>query len=93
MRKALSDITGETCLPDANYGEDYVGQGQKYYAKQYQERVLKNLKNRAEQLGLQLVKASTGECVSPLRGTKAQEAGQSPDAAMVFYQSFRAPQG
>jgi len=46
------------------YGEDYVDQGQKYYEEQYQERVVKNLRNRAKQLGLQLVNASTGECVS-----------------------------
>jgi len=70
-----------------------VGQGQKYYAKQYQERVLKNLKNRAEQLELQLVKASTGECVSPLRGTKAQEAGQSPGAAMNSTKAFAPRRG
>jgi len=46
------------------YGEDYVDQGQKYYEEQYQERVVKNLRNRAKQLGFQLVNASTGKCVS-----------------------------
>lgn len=46
------------------YGEDYVDQGQKYYEEQYKERVIKNLKNRAKQLGFQLVDESTGECVS-----------------------------
>lgn len=46
------------------YGEDYVDKGQEYYEKQHQKRVLKNLNNRAKQLGFQLLNTNTGEVVS-----------------------------
>ena len=36
-------------------GEGYVDQGQAYYEEKYRERVLKNLSNRAEVLGFQLI--------------------------------------
>jgi hypothetical protein len=38
-------------------GEGYVDQGQAYYEEKYRERVLKNLSNRAEVLGFQLIPA------------------------------------
>jgi transposase len=46
------------------YGEDYVDRGQDYYEKQYQARVLKNLKKRAKSIGCTLVRLETGEIVS-----------------------------
>ena len=39
------------------YGTEYVDQGQDYYERQYQDRVIKNLKQRAEQMGFALVPA------------------------------------
>lgn len=36
-------------------GREYVEQGQDYYEKQYKDRVLKNLKRRASQMGFELV--------------------------------------
>jgi len=39
-------------------GTEYVDQGQDYYERQYQDRVLKNLKRTAKQMGLTLVPAS-----------------------------------
>ena len=46
------------------FGEDYVDKGQEYYEKQYQERVFNNFKNKAKQLGYQLLNQTTGEVVS-----------------------------
>jgi len=46
------------------YGEDYVDKGQEHYEKQHQERIMKNIKNRAKQLGYQLLNPNTGEVVS-----------------------------
>jgi transposase len=36
-------------------GEEYTDQGQDYYEERYRERVLYNLKKRAEKLGMKLV--------------------------------------
>ena len=36
-------------------GTEYVDYGKEYYEKQYEDRVLKNLKKRAASLGFQLV--------------------------------------
>jgi len=36
-------------------GTEYVDQGQDYYEKQYQERVLHNLKKRATEMGFELI--------------------------------------
>ena len=38
-------------------GEDYTDQGQDYYEQHYRERVLRNLSQRAQKLGMQLVAA------------------------------------
>jgi transposase len=38
-------------------GEDYTDQGQDYYEQRYRERVLRNLSQRAQKLGMQLVAA------------------------------------
>lgn len=46
------------------YGHDYVDQGQDYYEQIYRERVLRNLKNRAEIMGYKLVVVKTGLVVS-----------------------------
>lgn len=46
------------------YGDDYVDIGQEYYENRYKERVLKNLKNRANELGYSLLNIGTGELVS-----------------------------
>ncbi len=40
------------------YGQEYVDRGQEYYEQHYQEKVLKNLKKRAAQLGYQLTPKS-----------------------------------
>jgi len=40
------------------HGTEYVDQGQDYYEQQYQDRVVKNLKQRAEQMGFALVPAT-----------------------------------
>ena len=45
------------------HGTAYVDQGQHYYEQRYQERVLSNLSRRAQDLGYQLVKASTAGSV------------------------------
>jgi hypothetical protein len=37
------------------HGTEYVDQGQGYYEQQYQERVMKNLKKRAVQMGFTLI--------------------------------------
>lgn len=37
------------------YGNDYIERGMDYYETQYKERVIKNLKNRAQELGFNLV--------------------------------------
>jgi len=42
------------------HGTEYVDQGQDYYEQQYQERVMKNLKRRAAEMGFALV-PSTGD--------------------------------
>lgn len=42
-------------------GQEYVDQGREDYEKQYQERVLKNLKKRAALLGYQLMPETTSE--------------------------------
>ena len=39
--------------------ESYVDQGAEYYEARYKERVIKNLKQRAKSLGLELVEASS----------------------------------
>ena len=46
------------------HGEEYVDKGQDYYEKQYEERVLNNLKKRAKSIGCNLVHMETGEVVS-----------------------------
>jgi len=46
------------------YGEDYIDKGQQYYEQLYQERVLNNFKNKAKQLGYQLLNTNSGEVVS-----------------------------
>jgi transposase len=46
------------------YGEEYVDVGMDAYEKQYQERVMINLKKRAHSMGFQLVNLETGEVVS-----------------------------
>jgi transposase len=45
------------------YGQDYVEQGLKSYEKQYQDRMIENLKKRATKLGFKLVTTdlTTGE--------------------------------
>ena len=40
------------------HGTEYVDQGQDYYEQQYQDRVMKNLKQRAAQMGFTLVPSS-----------------------------------
>jgi transposase len=40
------------------HGTEYVDQGQDYYEQQYQDRVMKNLKHRAAQMGFALVPSS-----------------------------------
>ncbi|MCP3870583.1 MAG: transposase [Gammaproteobacteria bacterium] len=40
------------------HGTEYVDQGQDYYEQRYQDRVMKNLKRRAAQLGFALVPSS-----------------------------------
>jgi hypothetical protein len=40
------------------YGKAYVDRGAAYYEQQYRERVLKNLKRRAQQMGFELVPVS-----------------------------------
>jgi transposase len=42
------------------HGTEYVDQGQDYYERQYQDRVMKNLKRRAAEMGFALV-PSTGD--------------------------------
>jgi len=39
------------------YGTEYVDQGQDYYEKQYEQRVLDNLRRRAKDLGYELTAA------------------------------------
>jgi len=41
-------------------GQEYVEKGQTYYETQYKERVIRNLSQRAKELGLQLVPAEGG---------------------------------
>jgi hypothetical protein len=41
------------------YGKAYVDRGVQYYEEQYRARVLKGLKRRAAELGLELVPAGT----------------------------------
>ncbi|MEX2431114.1 MAG: IS110 family transposase [Dehalococcoidia bacterium] len=41
------------------YGHDYVDPGQEAYERQYRERVLKNLRRRARELGYQVVEADS----------------------------------
>jgi hypothetical protein len=38
-------------------GEEYTDQGQDYYEERYRERVLKQLNQRAEKMGMKLVVA------------------------------------
>jgi len=40
------------------YGKDYVDQGQDYYNKRYQDRVIKGLQKKAEAMGYQLVECA-----------------------------------
>ena len=42
------------------YKEDYHDPGQDYYEQQYRERVIRNLKRRAKDLGLDLVPQQLG---------------------------------
>lgn len=46
------------------YGEQYVAQGLDDYEKQYQERLLKNLKRQAKTLGCEVLVLDTGEVLS-----------------------------
>lgn len=46
------------------HGESYVDIGQQAYEKQYQERVMRSLINRAKIMGFELVCSKTGEVVS-----------------------------
>jgi transposase len=46
------------------YGQNYVDQGQQAYEKQYQNHLIQSAKRQARKLGLQLVRADTGEVVS-----------------------------
>lgn len=46
------------------HGHEYVDRGQNYYEQQWEQRVLKNIKNRAKSMGFVLVHAETGEAVS-----------------------------
>jgi transposase len=46
------------------FGKEYVDQGQEYYERRYQERNLKALQKRAENLGFQLVPAAQTVMVS-----------------------------
>ena len=39
--------------------ESYVDQGAEYYEQQHRQRVIKNLKQRAKSLGLEVVEASS----------------------------------
>ena len=41
------------------HGEAYVEKGQEYYENEYKERVIKNLKKRAEALGLTVIESQT----------------------------------
>ncbi|NOQ23109.1 MAG: transposase [Candidatus Aegiribacteria sp.] len=45
-------------------GTEYVDQGQDYYEKEYQGRILKNLKRRAAEMGLRLIPAQNSENAS-----------------------------
>ncbi|NOR81260.1 MAG: IS110 family transposase, partial [Methyloprofundus sp.] len=36
-------------------GTEYVDKGQDYYEKQYQERIINNLKKRASDMGFELI--------------------------------------
>ena len=45
-------------------GREYVDQGQDYYERQYQDRVMKNLKRKAAQMGFTLVPASNDGVLS-----------------------------
>jgi len=40
------------------HGTEYVDQGQDYYEQQYQDRVMKNIKRRAAEMGFALVPSS-----------------------------------
>jgi len=40
-------------------GAEYVDQGQEYYEKQYQDRVIKNLRKRAHSMGFDLISNGT----------------------------------
>jgi len=42
-------------------GMEYVEQGQDYYESQYKERILRNLKRSASQMGLKLVPCQINE--------------------------------
>jgi transposase len=46
------------------HGSAYVDAGQHYYERQYTERVLRNLEQRAKSLGFELVPTPTGEAVT-----------------------------
>ena len=46
------------------FGQDYVDKGQTYYEQAYQQRVLTNLKQRANSMGYILVQPKTGETLS-----------------------------
>jgi transposase len=46
------------------HGPEYVDKGRNYYEEQYNQRVLKNVKNRAQSMGFILVNVQTGEAVS-----------------------------
>ena len=45
-------------------GTEYVDQGQDYYEREYQDRVLKNLKRRAAEMRSQLIPAQNNESAS-----------------------------
>jgi len=50
-------------------GTEYVDQGQDYYEREYKNRVLKNLKRRAAEMGLQLIPVMNNENASLDRAT------------------------
>ena len=47
-------------------GTEYVDRGQEYYEEKYRDRVVKNMKKRAEEMGYRLVKADATLPVCPL---------------------------
>ena len=46
------------------FGMDYVDKGQQYYEQQYQQRVIENLRKRAQQMGYEIRPTQPGDLVS-----------------------------